>query len=487
MTDYSATTSHKFLNLPNSTLYTYNLWDCHTTARLFFALRDELKDPQLGHQWDYYQSQVQPLQTAVQHMQARGILLDKAEKRRTQTKLSKELSATDALICRYADEVGFSYTDKFPNSNAQVSKLLFDHLGLRGAKRTDSGRLSSDQESLTRALRQLRVRDRGALPLLHNLFHRSRLETVRDRYFKIPVDSDSRVRPRVKITGTKTFRYAYAEPPLQQYPPEIRRMFRASPGCVLLAADYSQVQARILAILSGDNTSLTTFATPGGDVHVANTLDLFGMSIKQWEALGPESKSYRNFAKTFLYGIAFGGKSETMKTKLYCPCDRCADLVPDTVELTRPQIKAAEERWFAARPEVRRWQTDLVRDVSRQHYYESPFGVRRMIAKPWGAELEREVKNIPMQMNEALLMNQRQVRLDQAGLPIIFQMHDAFYLEVPQAQVDNIAAEVRGIMEDPCPELGGHVFPVDIEVGENWGAFGPDNPNGLRKLGVSQP
>ena len=479
-TNYSGDSSNKFLRLPNQAVFTYNLWDTRSTAELFFALRTEIKQvAPHDQQWNYYQQWIQPLQHAVMAMSARGLLLDKLTKANLQRKLSRELTETDRSIRAWAAEHNFPHTDKFPNSPAQVAKLLFVHLGLRGGKKTPSGQWSSDQESLTRALRDLRKRDEEARPLLHWLFHRSRLETIRERYFYLPVDPDGRVRPRVKMTGTKTFRYAYAEPPIQQYPPEIRQVIVARAGRTLVSIDYSQLEARILAILSDDQTSLGVFAK-GGDVHTQNALDLFGLSKAEWSDLGATTKPRRNFAKTFLYGLSYGGKADTMKTKLFCPCPRCAHLVPQTVDLTRPQIAVAEQRWFQAHPAVPAWQRDLCSSVRRNHFYQSPFGLRRWISQPWGTDLERQVKNIPMQMNAALLMNRAQVALHRQGLPIVLQMHDAFVFEVEESEVGRVVTTARAIMEAPVPELGGHSFPVDVEVGANWGTASDTNPNGLR-------
>lgn len=482
MSQYQGNTAHKFLQLPNGTIFRYNAWDTRATAELFFSLRNELRD--VGtKQWAYYQKWVQPLQGAVADMTRRGLLLDRTSKANLQRKVTREVGATDQQIRAWADGVGFSYTDKFPNAPPQVAKLLFEHLGLRGGKRTDKGQWSSDQEALTRALRDLRKRDEPARELLHWLFHRSRLRTVRERYFKLPVGPDGRVRPRVKMTGTKTFRYAYAEPPIQQYPPEIRQVFVAQPGHVLIQIDYKQLEAFILAILSGDEVSLAVFADPKGDVHSQNAQDLFGYDEAQWAALGPQKKPSRNFAKSFLYGLSYGGKAETMKAKLYCPCPKCAHLVPQTVELTRPKIAEAEARWFQAHPAVPKWQRELCDAIKRAHFYESPFGLRRWLSQPWGAELERQVKNLPMQMNAALLMNRNQVRLFQElKAPICIQMHDAFVFEVPEPEALSFIEAARGIMEDSVPELGGRSFRTDVEVGENWGAYHKDdNPYGLRE------
>jgi DNA polymerase-1 len=221
------------------------------------------------------------------------------------------------------------------------------------------------------------------------------------------------------------------------------------------------LEARLLAYLSTDGASTKVFEL-GGDVHRQNAADLFSLG------LGEITKPHRNFAKTFLYGISYGGDTETMKTKLFCPCPRCESSVPPTLTLKRAELKEAGDRWFRIHKAVPEFQEETARFIRKNHYYESPLGARRWIAKPWGAELERETKNLPMQFGGALLMNQRQVALDRLSCPIIFQMHDSFLLEVPTDKIDYWAGLVKGVMEAPVPGLNTSI-PVDVEIGRNWG------------------
>ena len=92
-----------------------------------------------------------------------------------------------------------------------------------------------------------------------------------------------------------------------------------------------------------------------------------------------------------------------------------------------------------------------------------------------------------MQMNAALIMNQSQVQLYKMGLPIILQYHDSFMLEVPDnsSVIDQCVADMVGVMERPIEAFGGAVFPVDAEVGENWGIHSEENPNGLKGVEVN--
>ena len=269
---------------------------------------------------------------------------------------------------------------------------------------------------------------------------------------------------QVKMYGTKTMRFSYSEPALQQFPPEARHVFKAQDGYTFLQADYSQLEARILAYLSGDVPSIQVFESQG-DVHNQNANDLFDL------ASGEITKSHRNFAKAFLYGISYGGDVDTMKTKLFCPCPKCEESMPPTLKLKRADMKMAEGKWHKIHRRVSKFQDETAKFVRSHHHYESPLGARRYISKPWGAELSRELKNLPMQFGGALLMNQRQVWLDQLQCPIVLQMHDSFLLEVPYNMVDHWAEKVKTIMESPIEGLNGVCIPTDIETGWNWGAL----------------
>lgn len=472
MSKWAANLDHKFLNLPDSTLHRYNLYDSYYTAHLLRELTTQLQDPaRFSGQWKWFTEVVQPLQLAVLDMQSRGLLVDKAARHKFTLATSQELRDTDTRIRRTADELGFKYTDKFPNSDAQVAKLLFGTCELKSHKHTEGGRASVDQDALLRVLRSLRKRDEPFRELLYDLCHRSRLQTMLERYTGFEVDPDGRCRPQWKMAGTKTWRLAAAEPALLQFPEECRSYFMASPGCVFVSADWNQLEARLEAVIYDDEVSLKAFAE-NRDIHVENALDLMSYSHEHWEQLAPAAKERtRYFSKSWKYEIGYGGSGAGDKSKTFCPCPKCVDKVPQTLELKKPEILAAGERWFQRHPAVRRGQREILSFVQKHKYYESPFGVRRYFARTWGPDFERELKNCPFQTNAALLANKRWVVLHLMGAPILLQHYDSFMLEVPKtpaSSVDQWQADLRGVMEEPVPELGGTVFPTTVKVGHTW-------------------
>jgi len=473
---YSGTTANKFLNLTNERLGTYNAWDAYNTARLVAPLIQELKD---NRQYEHYLSHVEPLQGAVIAMQSRGMLLNYDAKASYRQKLSAELRDVDRVIGEAYSLYTNSPPSTFnPNSNPQIAKLLFSPLGsggcgLLGSKSTKTGQ-SVDQEALTGILRKLRKKDAHAVPLLHALFHRSRLQTILSRYLTFSADDDGMVRARVQMAKAKTFRLAYKDPPLQQWPPEVRHILEARPGHKFIGRDYSQLEARLMAYLANDTPSIEVFES-GGDVHRANAQDLFGHSnITEGE---------RDYSKGHLYKICYGGRGSE-KEKTACPCIQwgCAEKLPAVVDLKRATKLDMERRWFIIHNAVNVFQRDLIEGVRSKHYYDHPLGGRRYFTAPWSSELEREVLNQPLQYGGATLMARAQISLHEEGAPIVLQMHDEFIFEVRDEDVEQLSLRSKEIMERPIPELGGISIPTDLEVGSNWGKWHKTlNPDGMRE------
>lgn len=470
-----ANTDHKFLQLPDHTLGVYNIYDTWFTPQLVPPLRAEL---QSNGQWESFQEWTVPFCEAIVDMQVRGLRLDKGALHEYRRNVNRELHESDRVVLAAdsSGELGRA-TPKSPNgigSPKRLSRFLFEELHLKPLKKTSKGLDSTDQEALYRILRDLRKKDEPHRPVLEALFHRSRLKTIRSRYLTLQADNDGRVRPVVKMTATKTWRLAYADPPLQQFPREARHVLVPEPGHVFLSFDKSQLEARILAYLSGDQLSIDVFES-GGNVHAKNAQDLFGWTPAEWAALDElVRKGAYNFGKAFLYGISYGGQAETMKTKLYCPCLKCAHLTPPTLAVKRSELRTLENRWYNLHHPVRTFHTALKTQIDRLHYWDCPLGGRRWFSAPWSADLSREVKNCPMQTTAAKIMERNQVELYRIEAPIVLQMHDEFVLEVPEPEREDWAGRVSEVMGRPLTDAGpltGVSFPSGCAVGDTWGTL----------------
>lgn len=471
----SATTDHHFLQLPDHALGVYNAYDVDFTGQLVSPLAAELQD---NNQWENFQRWTLPFCSAVVDMQVRGLLVNKGALNEYRRQVRRELRESDETVLA-ADPTGALArpTPKSPNgigSPKRLGEFLFGTLGLKPLKRTPKGFNSTDQEALYRLLRDLRKKDQAHRPVLEALFHRSRLNTIKTRYLHPHIDDDGRTRPVVKMAATKTWRLAYADPPLQQFPPEARHILVPAPGHVFLSLDKSQLEARILAYLSGDQLSIDVFEA-GGNVHEQNAQDLFGWSLETWEGLDTlvQEGAY-NFGKVFLYGISYGGEAESMKTRVYCPCPKCLHLTPPTLAVKRTELRAIEDRWYKLHRPVRQFHEALKRQVDGKHYWDCPLGGRRWFSAPWSAELSREVKNCPMQTTAAKIMERDQVELYRQRAPIVLQMHDEFVLEVPAEEAPSWRDRCLEVMNKPLTDAGcldGVSFPARAKVGDTWGTL----------------
>lgn len=270
--------AERWLDLDDTTLATYNCWDTYAGACLPAALTQILER---NGQIDYYRREVWPQIRAVLHIQKRGLPYDSDARTRYRRKLRAELRETDEALRQHFTETanldllkaacawqllawlfpGLPGWGKVPpskvlksgkvksrpapftkgewdtlsrrspwgfnpNSDDQLRQWLFDDLGLKPSTRTDKGKPSVNMDALNRILQRLRRKDEHAIPVLHRLMHRSRLAKIDADYLDPPV-TEGRVYPTIKMLGTETGRFAYADPPVHSWPDEIRHLVRS--------------------------------------------------------------------------------------------------------------------------------------------------------------------------------------------------------------------------------------------------------------------
>lgn len=467
------TTAHKWLNIPDQDLATYNYLDTVATAKAIQPMIQEATD--LG-MWDFWEREVWPMMPAVMAMQRRGLLVDQGAKTQYRKAIRRELSETDKVVLD-ADESGGLHrsTPKAPNglgSPQRVASFLYDHLGLRCHKRTPTGGRATDQEALIKVWEQLRKKDSPHLPVLESLFHRSRLVTIDSRYLDFYIHPDGRVRPTVKVNGAISGRFAYADPALQQYPPEARHIFRPAPGHVFVGADYEQLEARIAAYLAGIRRDLDVFDS-GEDLHAITAREVFGFTGATWESLpAAQRKAARNYAKSFRYRLAYGGDPTqvgALGSKVFCPCWRCEALAPPSLNLPAVKITAAGQAFLHNRPEIERWRERLIEGVLATRTLTNPLGRKVMPLGPI-RDLRRFLFNWPIQSTAADIINRAMRRgWERYRLPYFLQMHDYLGVECPECEAEERMAQLVEVMEEVVPEMPGLHLPVEPKIESPWG------------------
>ncbi len=340
--------------------------------------------------------------------------------------------------------------------------MLFGSLGLptQGLKKTQSGHYSTAAGVLEDF--------KGLHPVIDLILEQRQISKLVSTYVDaLPVlvnPHDGRLHTSFNQAGAETGRLSSNNPNLQNIPVrselgrEIRRAFVAAPGHKLLAADYSQVELRILAHVSQDEAMLAAFRA-GADIHKATAATIYGVPLEQVTSEQRSIAKMVNFATS--YGVsAFGLASRT--------------------SLNRTEAQAFLDAYFQTYPGIRRYVDETIAKAKEQGYVETLLGRRRYFpilknrsgSAPDRQQAERAAINHPIQGTAADIIKIAMVRLHAAlrerGLRsrMLLQVHDELVLEVPDGELAEVArAGARGHGRRLHLDAG---LTVDVEVGPNW-------------------
>ena len=343
-------------------------------------------------------------------------------------------------------------------SPKQLGEIFFDKLGMPVVKKTATGARSTDEEVLEKLALDY--------PLPAKLLeHRSLSKlkgTYTDKLAQLALPRTGRVHTHYAQAVAVTGRLSSAEPNLQNIPirtPEGRRIraaFVAPPGCVLASADYSQIELRIMAHLSGDHALLHAFQQ-GLDVHRATAAEVFGVSVHQ------VTSEQRRYAKVINFGLIYGMSSFGLAKNLGIETKAAAAYI---------------DKYFQRYPGVKDYMEQTVLFAREHHYVETVFGRRLYLSEinggngPRKKAAERQAINAPMQGTAAdlikLSMNAVQHTLDaeQRQTRMIMQVHDELVFEVPQAEVEWVRTEIPRLMASVA-DLKVPLL-AEIGIGPNW-------------------
>jgi DNA polymerase-1 len=391
-----------------------------------------------------------PLLPALVRMELAGVTIDREALAAMSVEFGAQLAELETRI--YAS-VGHEFNIGSPK---QLEQILFHELNLPATKRTRTG-FSTDASVLEELRTQHEV---VSLILEHRQI--SKMKSTYVDALPSLVGSDQRLHTTYQQAVAATGRLSSTDPNLQNIPVRtslgrrIRRAFVAPPGRLLLAADYSQQELRILAHVSGDAGLKADFAAHS-DIHLAAAARVLGLSPDQ---VGPKERSV---AKMINYGIAYGLSDFGLADRLKIPREEAQKFIAD---------------YFAAYEGIRRYTVEMKILARDQGFVTTLLGRRRYIPELTArngalrSAGERMAINMPIQGTAADGMKIAMVRLDEAlrsrGLrsQMLLQVHDELVFETDEVELEALATLAREVMESALPL--DVPLTVDLKVGTNW-------------------
>ena len=428
----------------------YAAEDADVTLRLHGALWPQLQGvPALAR---LYLECEQPLVPVLFAMEHRGVLVDRERLRTQSREFARQLQE---LLLQAHREAGHEFNIESPK---QLQQILFERLQLPVRRKTPTGQPSTAEDVLEElagsyALPRI-VLEYRALAKLKSTYTDTLPEQVNERTGRIHTNYAQ----AVAATG----RLSSVDPNLQNIPvrrPEgrrIRQAFIAPPGYVLLAADYSQIELRIMAHLSGDESLRAAFAADR-DVHQATAAEVFGVGL---DAVTPDQ---RRTAKVINFGLIYGMSPFGLARNL---------------GIERGAAQQYVERYFQRYPGVKRFMDETRAQARQIGYVETVFGRRLYLPdiRSGNTQLrqyaERSAINAPMQGTAADIIKRAMITIDawcareEAAARLIMQVHDELVLEVRADAVEQVSAAVRERMVNAASLSV--PLRVDVGTGANW-------------------
>ncbi|MSQ69338.1 MAG: DNA polymerase I [Gammaproteobacteria bacterium] len=393
-----------------------------------------------------------PLVTVLSRIERRGVLVDAALLRVQGEELNGRLQEVAKEAYEAAGET-FNI-----GSPKQIQHILFDKLGLPITEKTPTGQPSTAES----ALQELAL----DYPLPRLILEHRTLSKLKSTYIdRLPQDIDARtgrVHTSYHQAVAATGRLSSADPNLQNIPirtregRRIRQAFIAPPGRVLMAADYSQIELRIMAHLSGDERLMAAFEE-GLDVHRATAAEVFGCTTQA------VTDDQRRSAKAINFGLIYGMSAFGLARQL---------------RIERHAAQSYVALYFARYPGVKRYMDEIRALAHAQSYVETVAGRRlylpeinsRNVQRRQAAE--RTAINAPMQGTAADIIKRAMIEVDrwlvgdQVPAEIILQVHDELVLEVDRDAVPVVTTHLRRLMVEAASLKVALV--VDVGVGQNW-------------------
>lgn len=430
----------------------YAAQDADFALRLEAHLRAQMDDKQL----EMYRDMELPVAQVLFEMERNGVHIDRAE-------LAAQSSELGAALLKLEEQAFQTAGQPFNlNSPKQLQEILFDKMGIptKGLKKTASGGISTNEAVLEQLAPDY--------PLPKIILENRSLAKLKSTYTdKLPEMINPRT-GRVHTTYSQavaiTGRLASSNPNLQNIPirtaegRRVRRAFTAPAGSLIVSADYSQIELRIMAHLSGDKTLIAAFQH-GEDVHRRTAAEVFGIAP---ENVSPEQRRY---AKTINFGLIYGMGQYGLAKSL---------------GIDNLSAKNFIDRYFARYPGVAEYMQRTKEEAAAQGYVETLFGRRLYLpdirAKNANARAgaERAAINAPMQGTASDLIKRAMIavseRLHSDGLQskLIMQVHDELVLEVVESELETVKTMLPKVMAEVAKGRLNVPLLAEVGVGTDW-------------------
>ncbi len=430
-------------------------------------LLTEIKNRKLDYVFDNIEK---PLIPIIREMEKKGIVVDKEILQKLSVENHKILAGLEKKIWDLAGG-GFNI-----NSPKQMGEILFVKMGLtiKNQKKTAGGKVSTKESELEKM--------RDLHPIISLILEYRELQKMLSTYIdNIPnmVAEDGRLHAKFLQTGTTTGRMSSQEPNLQNIPNKgnlgmaVRTAFKADKGNKLVAFDYSQMEIRIAAFLSGDKKLLEIFRK-GEDVHTAVAAEVFNVPLDKVD------KEMRRKAKVINFGIMYGMGVSALKVSL---------------GTDRKEAQKFYDDYFTKFNGLASYLDAVKSDTARIGYTETLFGRRRYFEGiksklPFiRAMAERMAINAPIQGTGADITKLAMIKVDEylnttapspsltkegkrkSGVNLLLQVHDELVYEMPEKAIVEFAPRIKEIMENvvDLKKTKGVVCKVEYKIGDNWG------------------
>lgn len=428
----------------------YAAEDADITLQLKTVLEPQLAENQLDKL--FYDVEM-PLVRVLAKMEKNGVLIDDFSLAQSSQVLTGEMHRIEHEIQKTAGE------NINVSSPKQVGELLFDRLKVvEKAKKTKTGQYVTDEETLE----ALRSKHPVIGQILDYRGLKKLLSTYIDALPKLINNKTGKIHTSFNQTVTATGRLSSSNPNLQNIPirdeqgKEIRKAFIADQGCLFVSADYSQVELRVMAHLSGDANMLVAFHDDY-DIHAATAAKIYKVPLDK------VTSDMRRKAKTANFGIIYGISAFGLSERLF---------------ISRKEAKDLIDNYFEIYPQVKQYIDDSIEKARINGYVETIFHRKRFLPDITSHNAnvrkfaERNAVNAPIQGSAADIIKIAMVRIDRRleeenlKTQMILQVHDELNFNVPTAELEQVKSIIKTEMEGAFPLRV--PLKVDIGIGQNW-------------------